>query len=516
MAAHSRRLPVTILIIFTFVAIAGCGGGGGGGGGGVGVPTTSGIVTTNLSDPASCKATLDHVWVTIADVKANLNADAGPNDSGFVDLTPNLASAPKQIDLLSAPNTECLLATLGSTNGLQPGTYQQIRIILVANDATGVTLATNGGANQCAGVSGFNCVNDSSGMPHLLSLASEAKTGIKIPPGQIAGGGLTVVAGKGLDLDIDFNACTSVVQAGHSGKFILKPTLRASELGPNPLIAGEIVVGSVSGTSVMVPGPTPQAVPDAVVWLEQQSRTVPVQGSATSDTVENFIGSAITDSGGHFEFCPVAAGSYEIVVDAASLPGIGGSSNATVTTGISVSSSGGPNNLTIPVVAEANGPGTVVGAFTTVNSAASGDDVTFTHLQQFASGGQAIQALVPFFTVNSDASTTPAVTTTGPSPGTDCSAPSAGCSGINTHCACVTYTAPNSNLVVGAASTTGDGYTIGTAVGVLASLDGIVSQEGTSNALPACTPSKMATQPFTMLPAPLDSNAGVLGFSGCD
>lgn len=510
MRAHLARFSATALIASALIAIAGCGGGGGGG------STTSGTVTTALSDPPSCKATLDQVWVTIADVKAHLNANAGPGDSGFVDLTPGLASAPKQIDLLSAPDTECLLATLGSTSGLPPGTYQQIRIILVANDATGVTLSTNGGTNQCASVGGFNCVADSSATLHLLSLPSEANTGIKIPPGQLAGGALTIVAGKGLDLDIDFNACTSVVHAGHSGKFILKPTLRAGELGVNPLIAGEVVVGSVSGTSVIVPSTSPQAVPNAVVWLEQQSRTVAVQGSATTDTVENFIGSTVTDSSGHFEFCPVAAGSYEIVADAASLPGGAGSSNATVTTGIAVSSSGGPNNLTLPVVAEANGPGTVDGAFTTANSNSSTvDDITFTHLQQFVAGAQAIQALVPFFTVNGAASTTPAVTTTGPVPGTDCSITPAGCSG-NTHCACVTYTAPNSNLVAGAASTTGNGYTIGTATSVASSLDGSASQEGSSNSVSVCSPSELATQPFTMLAAPSISDAGTLAFAGCD
>src|SRR5262249_7974882 len=279
------------------------------GGGG---PTASGTITTNLSDPPSCKATIQHAWVTISDVRAHLNPDADSGAGGFVDLTPDLVKAPQQIDLLSAPDTECLLATLGSTSGLPPGKYQQIRIILVANDAGGVSLSTNGGANECAGVGGFNCVEDAAGALHLLSLPSETKTGIKIPPGQLDDGGLTVTAGKGLDIDIDFNACTSVVMAGHSGKFILKPTLRAAELGTNPLIAGTVVVGTVSGTSVTVPGSSVR-VPNAVVWLEQQSQSVTVQGSSTPDTVETFIGSNVTDAAGHFQFCPVAAGNYEIV-----------------------------------------------------------------------------------------------------------------------------------------------------------------------------------------------------------
>jgi hypothetical protein len=79
-----------------------------------------------------------------------------------IQRAPKLASAPKQIDLLSAPDAECLLALLGSTSGLPPGKYQQIRIILVANDASGVTLSTNGGINECAGVGVLNCVAYSS------------------------------------------------------------------------------------------------------------------------------------------------------------------------------------------------------------------------------------------------------------------------------------------------------------------------------------------------------------------
>src|SRR5690348_7731348 len=88
--AGCGRLAKTMPLVLV-LAVAGCGGGGGGG---AFVPTTSGTVTTHLSDPPSCKATLDHAWVTIADVKANLNPDAGAGDSGFVDLTPDLASAP--------------------------------------------------------------------------------------------------------------------------------------------------------------------------------------------------------------------------------------------------------------------------------------------------------------------------------------------------------------------------------------------------------------------------------------
>jgi len=41
------------------------------------------------------------------------SASAGPNDAGWVDLTPNLKNAPIQVNLLGIPDSTCFLATLG-------------------------------------------------------------------------------------------------------------------------------------------------------------------------------------------------------------------------------------------------------------------------------------------------------------------------------------------------------------------------------------------------------------------
>src|SRR5258708_30930129 len=99
---------------------------------------------------------------------------------------------PQQIDLLGQASNQCFLASLGSTQQLQPGKYQQIRIILSDNSPSVVnkTLPTNLCSNGAA-----NCVVLNDGTVHTLELSSEATTGIKIPPAQIANGGLTVAAG---------------------------------------------------------------------------------------------------------------------------------------------------------------------------------------------------------------------------------------------------------------------------------------------------------------------------------
>src|SRR5437762_13378488 len=71
--------------------------------------------------------------------------------------------------------------------------------------------------------------SDPSNTPQALQLSSETQTGIKIPSGQIAGGSFTVGSGQTKDLNIDFDACASVVVQGN-GQYRLKPVLHAREV----------------------------------------------------------------------------------------------------------------------------------------------------------------------------------------------------------------------------------------------------------------------------------------------
>ena len=95
--------------------------------------------------------------------------------------------------------------------------------MILASDSTSIA------ANSC-GNGAANCVQISSDSSfHALNLSSQDKTGIKIPGSQIAGGGLTVAAGKTTDLDIDFLTCQSIVHEGngqHRGWCPLHPIHR--------------------------------------------------------------------------------------------------------------------------------------------------------------------------------------------------------------------------------------------------------------------------------------------------
>src|SRR5260221_5570445 len=191
----------------------------------------TGTVMVSISDPPSCmppNGSFTHVFVTVRSVQAHIDPHADDNSSGWQELAPQLASQPMQIDLFSTPQTNCVLAQLGSAS-LPVGSYQQIRLLLVSNSpAAG---AATPASNACAG-NGFNCVVLKDNSVHELQLSSQANTGLKIPPGQIVGGPIQVAAGQSVDLNIDFNACASIVLEGN-GSYRLKPTLTAGQINAN-------------------------------------------------------------------------------------------------------------------------------------------------------------------------------------------------------------------------------------------------------------------------------------------
>jgi len=328
----------------------------------------TGFVNTSISDPAPCGAPNGpflHVYVTVTDVMIHASASAGPNDPGWIDLTPNLKSnGPKQIDLLNEPANECFLAMLGANTELQAGNYQQIRIML-ADNASGLSNTSN----ACKSLPGnvANCVqmNDGMGTLHPLQLSSQVNNGIKIPSGQIAGGQFTVAAGQTKDLDIDFNTCASITVQGN-GQYRLKPVLTAGEVGLNSAINGTLV----DSTTKL---PIPNAV--AVVALERRD----------ANNIDHVVMSATADpTNGTFALCPVPSGTYDVV--AAAKDGSGNLYAATVITGVPAGSALGNIELFKSGVASASLTGNVV------TSPVAGD-VGLAALQPIGGGVQVVTPL---------------------------------------------------------------------------------------------------------------------------
>ena len=446
-------------------------------------PAASVVTTTNvsISDPPTCAGPAGpyaHVYVTISDVQINASSTASDSDASWIDLTPSLKTSPQQVDLLGAANSQCFLAMLGSTTQLQPGTYQQIRIILAPNTAT-IT------GNNC-GTAGVNCVvlAAAPATPKILQLSSEAVTGIKIPAGQIAGGQFIVAAGQTKDLNIDFDACASIVVQGN-GAYRLKPVLHAGEVSATSSAINGKLVDSVTKAAITgVKG---------IAALEQKD------GSG----VDRVVLQTTIDSTGDFVFCPVPAGVYDVVVVA--LNGAGGSYAATITTGVAPGAALG--NIPMVAVTGINtAPATLQGQVTTASaaSAATAADMAISALQSIASGSGTLLVTIP---LAQQLGSTMTVTT----------AAGAACP-LNTDCASYTLAVPGANPNTGAFATTGASYS--QATGAVNYTIGAQAFVPSSAGIADCTPSSLTTSsnnlgaPLTVTPG-ATSSAATLGFTAC-
>ena len=438
----------------------------------------AGMVNVRVSDPATCsgpQGAFSHIYVTITDVQINSSASAGNSDPGWIDLTPSLSQNPQQIDLLGQANNQCFLATLGATTALQPGSYQQIRINLASN-------STSVSNNLCGGTANCVMLSSSPSTAQPLLLSSEAQTGIKIPSGQIAGGKFVIAAGETKDLDIDFNACESIVSEGN-GQFRLKPVLHAGEVSLTSTSINGTIVDSITGQAIT--GGT------TVVALEQ----------ADSSGVDRVIMETVTDSSGAFSFCPVPAGTYDVVV--------GGVSGAQVAYAATVITGVQPGNALgmVPIIAEtgtATGPASITGQITTsTGSAATAADISLSALQPISSS---LMVTIPLAAQSAAAAN---LTTAA---GTSCPA--------KTDCVMYTLSVPALNPSVGAFTTAGTQKPAAPAAGAVSyTLDASAfTTNGTST--PDCSPSELQTSSTTTntplnVTAGASTSAATLAFTGC-
>lgn len=441
-------------------------------------------VTTTVSDPAACQAPngqFAHVFVTITDVEASTNGDANSGDSSFVDLTPSLkGGAPKQVDLLGQANNNCFLASLGATQEIPAGNYQQIRIMLAPDSA-----ASSVQNNACGTYS--NCVVLSDGSMHDLALSSEAQTGLKIPSGQIAGGGLNVGSGQTEDLDIDFNTCSSIVEEGN-GQFRLKPVLHAGEVSTTSTSINGTIVSSSTGKPLQ--GGT-------VVVAAEQPDTSGVDRIVMSTTADPTTGG--------FVFCPLPAGTYDIV--AVGIDSSKTAYSAGVETGVQPGNTTG-NIPLVPSSTQATITGQITSQNTSMPPAATVADVDVSVLQQAGASGPTV--------------TIPLLPTENPTSGVYATAP--GNCPAGTDCVAYTLQVPGVWPNAGAYASAGAQFTESAAASVNDTLD---MQAGSpTTGATDCTPSEIKVTTLASTTAgvsggPLTvaagqtTNAATAAFSGC-
>jgi len=480
------------VIALCFVGIAtGCGGSGSSMS--VTPMSSTGTVSVSISDPPSCKhpnGTFEHVYITVRSVQAHTSANATDSTPGWQELAPDLGSKPIQVDLFSTAQTNCVLAQLGSAS-LPAGDYQQIRLLLVSNSPGAGDAVPS--INACAG-NGYNCVVLGDNTIHELALSSEANTGLKIPPGQIVGGPLSVAAGQSVDLNIDFNACASIVQQGNGG-FRLKPTLTAGQISPNNSgIGGQIVDASntkaVTGT--------------VLVAIEQPDKA----------GIDRIVMEATADSNGNFRFCPLPMGVFDIVVVAI------GPNNLPYNATVVLNVPNGTNLNAIPLNPEtgATGPATLSGFVTASTASAGADvDVAIAALQTVSAGSSSGQLTIPLQTVAAT-NTNPEIDSTGVisiSSNTNCPSGSPAIA----NCGSYTLVVPGSNPSVGVFSPSGFSYSAPAAGDVLFTVD-VSAARPDSGGVADCMPPDITTssdvnnQPLRVV---ADSTTQVtrIDFRGC-
>src|SRR5579875_13968 len=437
---------------------------------------TTGTVQTFLSDPPTCSAYYDHVYVTITKVEANISATSNSGWQTLVDLT----SAPKQVDLMtlnpSATPNFCGTLYLLAQQQLPPGKYQQIRLILLANNAS-----SGPSSNACS--TGFNCVvPHGSSTSYELDLSSEAQTGIKIPASQIANGGLMVTAGQNTDFNIDFDSCASIVQEGN-GQYRLKPVLHAGEVSLNNSVISGKAVDSSSGA----------AIPNALVLLEQ-----PDPNDATTDRV---VMSGMTGSDGSFSFCPLPASNTNFDIVIAGQTTQSGTVTTTTTTynpTILFAVPIGANVGNVPLYAEtattslncpvgSTCPGTISGQITSTNNGTPvAGSVEISALQSVTNGSSTIKVTIPVFMATSQP----------PDFTTNSTTPTAGCATSSADCTAYSLSVPASSPAIGTYSTSSFSFTAPASTSqasytVNALADG-------SNGLMTCSPTSMTSKSVTV------------------
>jgi len=252
-------LRVRLFTLILATGLLGACGGGGGGYSGSSDAGGTGTLRLALTDAPSCG--YDAVNVTVQKVRVHQSSTAADGDAGWSEVVLNPA---RRVNLLSLGNG--VLSELGQTY-LPAGRYTQMRLVL----------ADSGGATPMA-----NSV--------VLS-SDQTEVSLKTPSGQQTGlkttVGITVAANQLADFVLDFDACKSVVVAGNSGQYLLKPVV-------------SVIPRYVSGAAGYVDAAT-AASGTAQVSLQQAGVVV----KATAP-----------DSTGRFLLQPVAPGSYTLVVTA--------------------------------------------------------------------------------------------------------------------------------------------------------------------------------------------------------
>ncbi len=203
-----------LLIGLAFLSMTACGGGGSGGSSGSGEGTLVTWLTDNATD------TYQAVYVTIARVQVHMGGEGEEEGSWKTVAEPN--GTYNLLELVNGVREQ-----LGQTS-LDSGSYTQMRLIIGETADSGLNIFSQ---------------------PHpyanyVVYRADDRIRELKVPSGPQTG--LKVVAGFEISADetteliLDFDAMRSVVKAGASGIYLLKPTIKVLDMVENAKVLGVV------------------------------------------------------------------------------------------------------------------------------------------------------------------------------------------------------------------------------------------------------------------------------------
>lgn len=207
----SLRIPILLLCFIVSAFLTACGGSSGSGSGG-----SSGTLSTSLTDASSDE--YQAVYVTIARVDVHLGGDENNDSSWKTVAEPN--GTYNLLELVNGVRQE-----LGQI-ALESGTYSQMRLIIGLTPDTGQNLLSQNHpyANYVIDADDNNI--------HELKVPSGPQTGLKIVAG------FDINENQTTELILDFDALRSVVKAGASGQYLLKPTVKVRTTDEAALVGG--------------------------------------------------------------------------------------------------------------------------------------------------------------------------------------------------------------------------------------------------------------------------------------
>lgn len=212
------RLPNifwTFLAVLTFLLV-GCGGGGGGG---------EGTGTLSLSMADATLPGFQAIYVTVDEVQ--VSGGGGWTTVANPDKTVNL------LELINGVRSELGIAELPA------GHYTQMRLLLGSQPDNGLNLLSQ--PHPYA-----NYFIDDADQVVELVVPSGMQTGLKIV------NGFDINRNETTELILDFNAQKSVVQAGSSGLWHIKPTVKVLNTQTWAVVTGTVETGSAPLAGVLV------------------------------------------------------------------------------------------------------------------------------------------------------------------------------------------------------------------------------------------------------------------------